>query len=212
MPVMAPSNAFIQRRWALAGGSHDRIIHILRIILPVAIIIVVAMMAITPLIGRRDLSFMLSRDHISTSKERMNLKKAIYRGHDDHGRVFELKAESATQPDSSDPQLWLTDLVAEITLDSGPATVTAPHGRYNMDNNILTIDGTAQLVMANGYRVNGQDVVLDLDKRLITSQRPVSGQSPNGHFQGQSLNVDLINGKAVMDGRTHTHFDRRSGD
>lgn len=210
--VMVSSDQLIGRRWALAGSHHDRIIHILRIILPIGIFIVIVLMVITPLIGRKDLSFVLSRDHIATTKERMNLRKAIYRGHDDRKRAFELRAESAIQPDSSNPQLWLTDLIAEIQLDSGPATVKAPHGRYNMDTNILIIDGPTELVMANGYHVNGRDVTIDLDKRLITSNRPVTGRTPTGSFQGENINVDLINGTATLEGRTHTHFDRRSGD
>ncbi|RYD93008.1 MAG: LPS export ABC transporter periplasmic protein LptC, partial [Sphingomonadales bacterium] len=46
-----------RQMWAASGSSHDRIIAIMRLVLPVAIVILMVLLALAPLTVGRDISF-----------------------------------------------------------------------------------------------------------------------------------------------------------
>jgi lipopolysaccharide export system protein LptC len=68
------------------GGSHDRLIRALRVILPSIIGILLAVLAFSPFSGTQELSFVLAKNEVNMAKERMRLTEALYRGEDSKGR------------------------------------------------------------------------------------------------------------------------------
>ena len=103
-----------RQRWALPGGRHDRLIRFLRVGLPSIIGILLAVLAFSPFTGTQELSFVLNKDEVSLSRERMRLIEALYRGEDSEGRPFSLRAGSAVQKTSAEPVLDMTSLSARI--------------------------------------------------------------------------------------------------
>jgi lipopolysaccharide export system protein LptC len=77
-------------------------------------------MILTPLSPRGEVSFLLDRNKVAVTPERIHVDKAMYRGEDDEGRPFLLTAGSAIQPSPASPILELTDLIASIELKDGP--------------------------------------------------------------------------------------------
>ena len=112
-----------RRHWAVPGSSHDRVIHIARIALPIGIGGMAALLATAPIAIGRDISFVLSRDRVAVAKERMRVSNASYRGQDSKGQPFMISAKSAVQTKSSDPVVRLTDLAAVVWLNDGPAAI-----------------------------------------------------------------------------------------
>ena len=53
--------------WAASGSSHDRVIALLRILLPAAIGVLVVLLALAPLTVGRDISFVLSKDRVEVA-------------------------------------------------------------------------------------------------------------------------------------------------
>ncbi|MFS0737902.1 LPS export ABC transporter periplasmic protein LptC [Sphingomonas sp. 1P06PA] len=190
-----------RQRWAMAGSSHDRLIGILRIVLPVAVVLLFLFLLTAPLLGGRDISFVLAKDRVQVAKERMRVADALYRGTDSRGQPFALKAGSAVQVSSRDPVVRLNDLAAEIVQRDGPATVRARSGRYDMSREQVAVDGQVVMTAADGYRLETRDVTVDLKTRRAVSGGAVDGRMPLGTFSANRLSADLAARTVRLDGR-----------
>ena len=197
--------------WAAPGASHDRVIALLRILLPAAIGGLVAILAVAPLTMGRDISFVLAKDKVEVARERMRVADAVYRGEDSKGQAFSIRAGSAVQASSLDPIVRLADLTAQIQLPDGPATIGAKTGRYDMDSEKVYIDGAATFATQDGYRLDTRDVAVDLKTRQIASGAPVDGKMPLGTFSANRMTADLQSHTVVLDGRARLHIVQRGG-
>jgi len=195
--------------WAASGSSHDRLIAVLRILLPGAIVVLVVLLALAPLTVGRDISFVLSKDRVEMARERMRVSTAVYRGQDSKGQPFELTAASAVQVSSADPVVRLKTLAAQIQLAEGPARIVAGQGRYDMDNEKVAVDGPVHLRSADGYNIQTRDVGIDLKTRQVASRGPVDGTMNIGRFSGDRFTADLNKRVVVLEGRARLHIDQR---
>lgn len=195
--------------WAASGSSHDRLIAIMRLILPIAILALVILLALAPLTVGRDISFVLSKDSVELARERMRVSSATYRGEDAKGQPFELSAGSAVQISSRDPVVRLQSLAAKIQLEDGPARIDAGQGRYDMDSETVAIDGKVLFRTADGYHIETRDVGIDLKTRQVASQGRVDGRMDVGTFSGDRFTADLNKRIVVLEGRARLHIDQR---
>lgn len=195
--------------WAASGSSHDRLIAILRLVLPAAIVALVILLALAPLTVGRDISFVLSKDSVEVARERMRVTTATYRGEDSKGQPFELSAGSAVQVSSRDPVVRLHSLAAKIQLQDGPARIDAGQGRYDMDSEKVAIDGKVLFRSADGYHIETRDVGIDLKTRQVASQGRVDGRMNIGTFAGDRFTADLNSRVVVLEGRARLHIDQR---
>ena len=81
-----------RQHFATPGGSHDKLIGFLARALPMGVGVVAALMIITPLSPRGEVSFLLDRNAVSVIEERLSVDNAMYRGRDDNGRPFSITA------------------------------------------------------------------------------------------------------------------------
>ena len=209
MSQLAEQQRRERRIWAATGSSHDRLIATLRIVLPMAVGVLAAFLALAPLTVGRDISFVLSKDRVDMASERMRVTRAVYRGENSKGEAFVLNAASAVQASSRDPIVHLRQLDAQIQLTDGPATIRADQGRYDMDNQNIAIDGPVVLDSADGYHVTTRDVFVDMDTRLAHSRAPVDGTMPLGHFSADRLSADLERHIIRLDGHARLHIVQR---
>lgn len=192
--------------WAASGSSHDRVIAILRLVLPAAIVLLVILLALAPLTVGRDISFVLSKDRVDLARERMRVSAATYRGQDSKGQPFVLNAASAVQVSSRDPVVRMEKLAAQIQLRDGPARVDAGLGRYDMDEEKVAIDGPVRFRSADGYRIDTSDVDIDLKTRTARSKGAVTGSMNVGTFSGDHFTADLDERVVVIEGRARLHI------
>ncbi|RVT92786.1 LPS export ABC transporter periplasmic protein LptC [Sphingomonas crocodyli] len=195
-----------RQNWAASGSSHDRLIAILRVVLPAAILTLVLLLALAPLTVGKDISFVLSKDRVEVARERMRVTKATYRGEDSKGQPFQLVAQSAVQQSSRDPVVRLQTLKAQIQLEDGPATIDAGRGRYDMDNEKVNVDGPVLFKSADGYTMKTRDVGIDMQTRKVRSEGAVDGTMPLGRFSGDHLEADLNSRVVVLNGRARLHI------
>lgn len=202
---LAPPRSALQQ-WAAPGGSHDRLIAIARVALPSIIGVLSAGLVLVPLASRNEVSFVLDKNKVEVAKERMRVTAATYRGEDSKGQPFELTAGSAVQTSSRDPIVRLQDLSARIALQDGPATLHADKGRYDMDREIVAVDGPVTFQSADGYKLQTSDVAVGLKTRKLASGGPVTGQMPLGSFSANKLQADLGARTVTLDGRARLHI------
>ncbi|WP_380873547.1 hypothetical protein ACFB49_42170 [Sphingomonas sp. DBB INV C78] len=197
--------------WAAPGASHDRVIGLLRILLPSAIGGLIAVLAVTPITMGRDISFVLAKDRVEVAKERMRVAEAVYRGEDSKGQPFRIRAGSAVQTTSRDPIVRLADLSAEIKLPEGPATIGAKTGRYDMNSEKVYVDGPVRFQTQDGYQLDTRDVAVDLKTRQVASGGAVDGKMPLGRFSADRMTADLPTRVVVLDGRARLHIVQGGG-
>src|SRR6476619_1521481 len=97
---MAEATARRQRgkRWATPGSAHDRLVRWTKIVLPAAVGVLIAVLALAPLDKRGDVSFILDKKKVQNAHERMRVESARYTGSDDKGQKFVITANNAVQP------------------------------------------------------------------------------------------------------------------
>lgn len=180
-----------RRAFALPGSPLDKAVKLLAVALPALVGAVAATMLIAPLGPRGEVSFLLDRNKVATAEDRLRMDSAMYRGRDDKGRAFSLTAGEAVQRSASVPVVQLADLTARIQLSDGPAVLLAPAGRYNIEDQLVAIDGSVRFATADGYRMAVRNVSIDLPGRTVLGTGGVEGAIPAGTFSANSIRGDL---------------------
>ena len=104
--------------------------------------VVAALMIITPLSPRGEVSFLLDRNKVAMISERMSVDNALYRGQDDTGRPFTLTAGEAVQQSSQEGIVRMRNLVASLLLNDGPARLSAGEGEYDINAEVVSVSYT----------------------------------------------------------------------
>jgi lipopolysaccharide export system protein LptC len=165
-----------------------------------AIGVVAALMVISPLSPRGEVSFLLDRNKVALIDERLRVDNAMYRGRDNQGRPFSLLAGEAVQASSVEGVVRMRDLVAQLLLTEGPAKLSAAGGAYDITAETVTVDGPLQLTTSDGYAMVASGVSLDLRARVMRGDDGVSGEVPAGTFSADSLRADLAARTIVLEG------------
>lgn len=177
--------------FAAPGGSHDRLIAFLARALPMAVGVIAALMIITPLSPRGEVSFLLDRNKVALIDERLSVANAMYRGRDNLGRPFSLTAGDAVQRSSAEGLVRMRDLVAQLLLTDGPARLGADGGTYDIEAETVTVDGPVRLTANDGYTMVARGVSVDLRARSMSGDAGVSGEVPAGTFSADTMQADL---------------------
>ena len=189
-----------KRRWAVPGSAHDRLVGWSKVVLPAAVGVLIAVLALAPLDRDGDVSFILDKNKVDNAPERMRVEAARYTGSDDQGRQFQVTAERAIQPSSDEPIVNISGMLARLSLPRGPLLIAADQGRYNLDTQSVQVAGPMRVAGPDGYRLSTRDVTIDLKRRQLASDGPVSGQMRLGRFEAGRLRADLGSRTVILDG------------
>jgi lipopolysaccharide export system protein LptC len=192
--------------FAAPGGTHDRTVRILSVVLPGLIGALVAIMVLAPLSPRGEISFLLDRTKVAMVDDRMRALGAMYRGEDDHGRAFSITAGSAVQHSALRQEVAMNDVTARMTLDDGPAILVARNGVYDFGRQEITVPGAVNIQTADGYRLVTQGAAIDLDHRTMASHGAVTGRVPIGTFSADHFHADLDTRSIQLDGHVRLHM------
>jgi len=186
--------------WAVPGSAHDRLVKLSKIVLPAAVGVLIAVLALAPLGRKGDVSFILDKKKVENAHERMRVESARYVGTDDKGQKFVVNARNAIQPSSDEPIVRINGMSAQLDQPQGPLMIRANQGRYNLDTQKIRIDGPVRVVGGDGYRLATSDVTVDMKQRKLHSDGQVAGQMRLGQFEAGQLNADLGSRTVVLDG------------
>jgi len=199
-----------RQHWAAPGGSHDRKVKFLAVVLPGLVGVVTAAMVVGPLFARGEISFLLDRTKVAVTQERVRVADAMYRGEDDQGRPFTVTAGSAVQVSVKEPVIRMNQIAARIRLSDGPAELTAERGAYNFETEQVSTDGPVNFSAADGYRMTTQNVSIDLKARKASGSGGVSGAIPSGTFSADRISADLDQRALTLDGNVHLLIQQHS--
>lgn len=188
-----------KQTWAVPGSRHDRVIRIAKVVLPSAVGVLVAILALAPLDKNGDVSFILDKNKVARSPEQMRVAVARYIGEDNKGQPFAITAQSAVQRSSDVPVVDISGMNARLALANGPINITANQARYNLDDQQAAIVGPVQATGPDGYHLATSNVTVDLKQRSITGSGQVKGQMRLGQFTAGRLQADLGSRTVVLD-------------
>src|SRR5690349_4306121 len=186
--------------WAVPGSAHDRLVRWSKILLPAAVGILIAILALAPLGKKGDVSFILDKKKVENAHERMRVEQARYTGVDDKGQKFLIVANNAIQPSSDVPIVNINGMFAQLEQQQSPLQLGANKGRYNLDTQKILIDGPVRVTGGDGYQLATRDVTVDLKQRRLQSAGPVSGAMRLGQFQAALMKADLNTRTVVLHG------------
>ena len=200
MSDAATRDRVIKQDWAHPGSRHDRLVRVAKLALPVAALGLLVLLAISPFDHRSEVSFILDKNKVDSAQERMRIDAARYTGVDNQGRRFAIGAERAVQPSSEQPIVAIEGMTARLDLADGPLGIVAKHGRYDIDQQKVRIDGPVRVAGANGYRIETSDVSVDLKTRQLASAGAVRGSMKLGSFTAGHLTADLGDRRVALTG------------
>jgi lipopolysaccharide export system protein LptC len=189
-----------RQHFAAPGGSHDRLVGLLARVLPICVGILAALMVITPLSPRGEVSFLLDRNEVAVIDERLRVDNAMYRGRDDRGRPFSIVAGEAVQRSSAEGLVRIQDMIAQLLLPEGPARLSANGATYDLDSEVVDVQGPIELTAADGYRMTANGVSVDLAAREMVGDKGVSGEIPAGTFSADTMRADLVARTVTLEG------------
>ncbi|WP_420384309.1 LPS export ABC transporter periplasmic protein LptC [Novosphingobium sp.] len=204
MTLRADQQRNRRQLFAAPGGSHDRIVRILSVVLPGMIGVLVAIMITAPLTPRGEISFLLDRTKVAMVNDRLRALGAMYRGQDDKGRAFSVTAGSAVQHTARQQLVEMKDVTARMLLDDGPAVIVAETGTYDFGHQKITVPGPVNIQSADGYRMVTQGADIDLNDRQMVSHGAVEGRIPSGTFSADRIVANLDTRDIKLDG--HAKF------
>ena len=190
----------VKQRWAQPGSGHDRLVRWAKILLPSAVGILLAILALAPLEKKSDVSFILDKKKVQTAPERMRVEAARYTGTDDKGQQFVMLANHAVQPSSDTPIVDIHGMRAQLDQAQGPVVIAANQGRYNIDTHRVAIDGPVKVAGNDGFKLSTSNVLVDLDDRHLASQGPAQGEMRLGQFKAAHISADLDDKTIILDG------------
>lgn len=189
-----------KRHWAEPDSRHDAVIRLVKIGLPLLIVGLAILLAVAPFDRRGDVSFILDKNEVEQARERMRVEQARYTGEDNKGQKFLIVADRAVQQSSNIPVVMIQGVRARLDLARGPLTIAALKGRYDLEQEMVAIDGPIRVLAPDGYRLTTRDVTVNLDTRTMKSKGAVSGEMPLGRFEAGSLSADLDERTVRLDG------------
>lgn len=195
-----------RQHFAAPGGTHDKVVSFLSKALPMAIGVIAALMIVTPLSPRGEVSFLLDRNKVEVIDERLRVDNAMYRGADAEGRPFSLTAGEAVQRSGREGIVRMQDLVARILLAEGPASVTAQAGQYDIRDETVAVPGGVLVTASDGYRMMARGVSVDLPGKRLMGAGGVEGTIPAGTFSANRLEADLEDRTVTLDGNARLNM------
>ncbi|MBM3560437.1 MAG: hypothetical protein FJX53_11295 [Alphaproteobacteria bacterium] len=184
-----------------ARFRRSRLISLLKVVLPGAAIVTLAVIAVWP--------------HLVPDLERLRLELPVVGpaggarpqvlnprllGLDDQRRPYQITADSGTQVDSNDGrELYeLTQPKYDITLlDGSWLALTARNGLYEKEANVLWLSGEVSLFHDQGAEFVTSTARIDLKDSTAAGDSPVQGQGPAGVLASEGFRM-IDGGERVL--------------
>jgi lipopolysaccharide export system protein LptC len=181
-------------------GGYSRFVDLMRWLLPVAALVLIAVLIGWPDRDNGDGNLTLSFVNLGRQDESLRMISPRYVGTDSHGQPFVITADAATQDETDQELITLDAVEADVTLEDGRWIVLqSPTGLYNRREETLYLNDWVDIYSDDGHQFNARNVTLDLANSLASSIQPVHGQGPMGLLDAH--------GFKILDGGKRTRFE-----
>lgn len=181
-----------QSRAQPSADLHIRLIRRAKIFLPIAVVLLIALLVAWPNFDDREPGFTLSYSDISNYDDRVRMVRPRYTGMDSQNRPFVVTADAATQTDPDADEVTLQGLTADITLiDGNWLSMTATTAIFRPRDETLNASEGVSLHTNLGYELHTGAAFVDLRASRAHSDQAVKIQGPMGLFEADGFSADL---------------------
>jgi lipopolysaccharide export system protein LptC len=172
-------------RTVRSAGRHSRLVRVVRVALPVAVVLGLGAYAgityFNPMDALSALPSVSGKLGIQGSKITMEAPRIA--GISRSQRAYQLTAETAVQDITKPDQIEMQNLRAEMELGEGDImVVTAKSGTYSSKADKVTLRDHVVFTTAQGYNAKMQQADIDMKKGSLRTDRPVDVKMPAGRI------------------------------
>jgi lipopolysaccharide export system protein LptC len=180
-------------RTVRSAGRHSRMVRIVRVGLPIAIVIAlggyIGVTYFNPMSVLASAPSVSGKLAIQGSKITMELPKIAGITRDQ--RSYQLTAETAVQDITKPDQVELQNLRAEMEMAGADMVViTAKSGTYNTKGDKVTLREHVVVTSTQGYNAKLREAVVDMKKGNVVSDQPVEVRMPSGLINANGMEVE----------------------
>jgi lipopolysaccharide export system protein LptC len=180
-------------RTVRSAGRHSRMVRIVRVGLPAAIVITLGAYFgasyFNPMGVLASVPSVSGKLAVQGSKITMELPKIVGVTRDQ--RSYQLTAETAVQDITKPDQIELHNLRAEMEMAGADMVViTANSGTYNTKGDKVVLRDHVVVTSTQGYNAKLREAVVDMKKGNVVSEQPVEVRMPSGLINANGMEVE----------------------
>lgn len=199
MDLLIKSDAVIRKN-TRKSRRHSVSVRLMRLVFPVLALIIIAMMMIW-----HDQSAPLTpqpKEKISPqSVSRNELVNPKFQSQDNRNRPYTITADKAEQNSADMDKVLLTKPVG--TMKVGPensVSVKANSGEYLQKDTELYLQGGVEIENSEGYKINSDQMKINVEQETMTSDNPVEVTGPRGQISATGVDVISKEKKIIFKG------------
>ncbi|MCB9987910.1 MAG: LPS export ABC transporter periplasmic protein LptC [Rhodospirillales bacterium] len=124
-----------------------------------------------------------------------------FESEDESQQPFTITATRALQSSDDPDMVLLEQPMADITLKSGDwIAVESQKGTYRQEKKQLMLTGAVKLFHDQGYELQTEKLLVDLQAQEAWSDQPVSGHGPAGTLQASGMQAENISERLIFTG------------
>ncbi|HTI88817.1 MAG TPA: LPS export ABC transporter periplasmic protein LptC [Alphaproteobacteria bacterium] len=184
----------------VAAVKRRRYVVLLRIALPMAALLLAALVVAWPKLQTRERSSFNLQPVSADPKEveQLRMVNPRFLGLDAKQQPYTITALTATQERPGADTILLDTPQADIQLETGAwVTVTAQNGRYSQKGQTLDLQGDINVFHDLGYEFHTESAHVDLATSTVSGEEHVTGHGPSGNIDSQGFMI-LDRGATVV--------------
>ena len=179
-------------RTVRSAGRHSRVVRVVRIALPVAIVLGLGGYAgvtyFNPMAVLASAPSVSGKLAVQGSKITMELPRIAGISRDQ--RSYQITAETAVQDIAKPDQIELQNLRAEMEMaDSEMVVITAKSGTYHSKGDRIVLREHVVVTSSQGYNAKLREAVVDMKKGNVQSDQPVEVKMPAGVISANGVEI-----------------------
>jgi lipopolysaccharide export system protein LptC len=176
----------------LAARRHSRLVHILRVAVPLAVVLgfggVFLITYLNPL--RMLAKLPVDAGNLVVSGTKITMEKPHLSGFTHDERAYELSADAAKQDLTKPDLIELRNIHAKVQMqDKSSMEMSAATGVYNSKSETLKLDQNIVLSSTTGYSGQLSEALVDIRKGHVVSEQPVAVQMLKGTLNAKRLEI-----------------------
>ena len=190
--VQSPAyQAGMDARFAVAA-RHSRMVRVLRVAVPAAVILAMAMIIVTSIYNPFRILTKLPLDigNLVVSGTKITMESPHMSGYSTDQRPYEVWAKTATQDVTDPDHLELKTLRAKVLMeDQSTVTLDARTGLMDTKNQLLDLHKDIFLQTSTGYEARLSQAFVDMGKNTVSSDEHVDVKLLNGTLTSDRLRI-----------------------
>lgn len=193
-------------------GGASRLVAAMKLFLPAAALVLVALIVLWPQLLPDRTNFRLGDSTVDLSdSDGLRMEKPRYVGVDQKDRPYELMAAMASQETEDSRFVQLRAPKADLTTQSGAwAAVSAENGTYDREGHTVDLRDQVTVFYDTGYVISTDRALVDLNAGQVISPTPVVGNGPAGIAEGEGMRIDENGARVLFTGRSRVVVDPRA--